>query len=281
MKNLKDVQSSKDTRGISIQKVGVKRVHLPLQILTKDGSFQHVMGNVSLCADLTETDRGTHMSRYMEILNRWSKKQMSSREIRLVLEEVHQKLGAERAEISIGFKYFLEKASPVSGSIGYMDYDCLFYGLLENNDFSFILGVEVPVQLVCPCSKEISREGAHNQRADVRVKLEYYPDRFVWLEELVADIEESGSSAVYPVIKREDEKYVTEKSFDNPKFVEDVLREMVEKFRRDERIRWFEVECDSYESIHNHNAFAYQQEFQGKDDEEGMVGMKGLSFMFR
>lgn len=281
MKNLKDVQSSKDFRGISIQKVGVKKVHLPLQILTKDGSFQHVTGNISLCADLTETDRGTHMSRYMEILNRWSKKQMSSKEIRQILEEVHSKLGAERAEISIRFKYFLEKASPVSHSIGYMDYNCLFYGLAENNKFSFILGVEVPVQLVCPCSKEISREGAHNQRADVRVKLEYFPDRFVWLEDLIAGIEESGSSAVYPVIKREDEKYVTEKSFDNPKFVEDVLREMVEKFRKDERIRWFEVECDSWESIHNHNAFAYQRELSDEDDREGMVELKGLSFMFR
>ena len=262
MSKLKDVQGSYDNRGISIQKVGVKKVHLPLKILTREQTYQQVLGNISLSADLTETDRGTHMSRFMEILNHWSKQKISSSEIRLILEEVREKLGSRRSDISVEFKYFIEKKSPVSGSLGYMDYNCLFYGSMKDDEFSFILGIEVPVQLVCPCSKEISDEGAHNQRADVRVKIEYFPDEFVWLEELVQEIEKSGSSGVYPVIKREDEKHITEESFRSPKFVEDVLREMVEKLRKDERINWFEVECDSYESIHNHNAFAYQREYR-------------------
>lgn len=278
---MKDVQNSPDSRGIRIQKVGIKKVHIPLQILTKDGGYQSVTGIISLCADLTENVRGTHMSRFMEIITRWSLEKISSKEIKIILEEVRDELETSRAQISIHFKYFLEKTAPVSHSKGFIDYDCLFYGLLEDNLFSFILGVEIPVQLVCPCSKEISREGAHNQRADIKIKLEYYPDEFLWLEDLILDIESLGSSPVYPIIKREDEKYITEMSFENPKFVEDVVRDIVEKSRKDDRIRWFEVECDSYESIHNHNAFAYQKEYIGKRSETGLIPFDRLNFMFR
>lgn len=280
METLGDVQNSTDSRGIEIQKVGVKRVHLPLQILTQNGDYQMVIANVSLCADLTAQYRGTHMSRFMEILNRWSKKKLSSSEIKDILKEVCQKLEAERAQVSIDFKYFMEKASPVTSSTGFIDYDCLFYGLMEKEKFSFVLGVKVPIQLVCPCSLEISDYGAHNQRAEVNVKLEYYPQNFIWLEELVRTIESAGSSAVYPVIKREDEKFITESSFDNPKFVEDVLRDMVGCFRKDDRIRWFEVECDSFESIHNHNAFAYQKEYKpDKTREQDLVPITNFHFI--
>ncbi|MCD4785041.1 MAG: GTP cyclohydrolase FolE2 [Candidatus Eremiobacteraeota bacterium] len=278
---MKDVQSYPDSRGIRIQKVGIKKVHIPLQILTKDGRYQNVTGIISLCADLTENARGTHMSRFMEIITRWSKKKISSKEVKIILEEVRNELETDRAQISIHFKYFMEKTSPVSHSKGFIDYDCLFYGLLEDDLFSFILGVKIPVQLVCPCSKEISREGAHNQRADINIKLEYYPDEFIWLEDLILDIESLGSSPVYPIIKREDEKYITEMSFGNPKFVEDVIRDVVEKSRKDDRVRWFQVECDSYESIHNHNAFAYQKEYIGKKSETGLIPYNHLNFMFR
>jgi len=281
LKSLKDIQSLPDYRGIRIQKVGVKKVHLPLQILMRGGEYQHVIGNVSMCAGLTERDRGIHMSRFMEILNRWSKKKISSAEIRDILKEVQEKLGSNTAQLSIHFKYFIEKSSPVSNSVGYMDYDCLFYGLMEGDKYSFILGVEVPIQLVCPCSKEISSEGAHNQRADVRIKLEYYPNEFIWLEELIREIESVGSSGVYPVIKREDEKYITESSFANPKFVEDVLRDLVDRIRNDNRIRWFQVECDSYESIHNHNAFAYQEEYLDDREEGEMVPADHQDFIFK
>jgi len=278
---LKDVQNTPDNRGIRIQKAGIKKVHIPLRILTKDGGYQNVTGIISMCADLTESVRGTHMSRFMEIITRWSRRNISSKEIKIILKEVRDELKTNRAQISIAFKYFLKKTAPVSRSIGFIDYDCLFYGLMEDDLFSFVLGVEIPVQLVCPCSKEISREGAHNQRADVRIKLEYYPDTFIWLEDLIIDIESLGSSPVYPIIKREDEKYITEKSFDNPKFVEDVVRDVVDSFRKDDdRIRWFEVECDSYESIHNHNAFAYQKEYPGERDEAGLIPFDHLNFMF-
>ena len=278
---MKDVQNTPDNRGIRIQKAGIKKVHIPLRILTKDSGYQNVTGIISLCADLTESVRGTHMSRFMEIITRWSRRNISSKEIKIILKEVRDELKANRAQISIEFKYFLKKTAPVSRSIGFIDYDCLFYGLMEDDLFSFVLGVEIPVQLVCPCSKEISREGAHNQRADVRIKLEYYPDTFIWLEDLIIDIESLGSSPVYPIIKREDEKYITEKSFDNPEFVEDIVRDVVDSFRKDDdRIRWFEVECDSYESIHNHNAFAYQKEYLGERDEAGLIPFDHLNFMF-
>ena len=162
-----------------------------------------------------------------------------------------------------------------------MDYDCLFYGLLDGDRFSFIMGAKAPVQLVCPCSKEISRYGAHNQRADVSVQMEYLPGRFIWLEELIETLEASGSSPVYPVIKREDEKAITESAYENPKFVEDVLRHLVETFRTDTRLRWFQAECDSYESIHNHNAFAYQKEIiQDEPDRHRFIPMDQLHMMF-
>jgi GTP cyclohydrolase IB len=262
--DLKDVQSSPDARGISIQKVGVKKVHLPFQILTKQEGFQQVLAEVSLSTDLNHSYRGTHMSRLMELLNTWSTKRISSVEIQQLLKDVRKKLDTEHAEVSIKFKYFMEKLAPVTKTRGYMDYDCHFYGRASGNDFTFILGVSVPVQLLCPCSKEISEEGAHNQRAVIRVQIEYLPGTFIWLEDLVAGLEITGSSQLYPVVKREDEKFITESSFANPRFVEDTLRNVVELLRNDERICWFEAECDSYESIHNHNAFAYQREFVNK-----------------
>jgi len=282
MELLEDVQKRQDHRGITIQKVGVKKVRLPLLISTKKGNFQRVLGDISLGADLIHKHRGTHMSRFMEILNFWSKKCISSIQLKEILDEVCEKLDAKRAQISLRFKYFLEKSSPVSKSVGYLDYDCLFYGISMDKKFSFVIGVEVPVQLVCPCSKEIARFGAHNQRADIRIHLEYYPQYFIWIEDLITRAEEAGSSGVYPIIKREDEKLITEKSYQNPKFVEDVLRELVEYFRKDERIRWFEVECDSHESIHNHNAFAYQKECRGPfPKEKELIPIKDVSFQFR
>jgi GTP cyclohydrolase IB len=263
--DLKDVQSSPDTRGISIQKVGVKKVHLPFQILTKQGGYQQVLAEVSLSTDLNHRYRGTHMSRLMELLNAWSARQVSSIEIQQLLKDVRKKLDTEHGEVFIKFKYFIEKLAPVTKTRGYMDYDCQFYGRVSGDEFTFILGVSVPVQLLCPCSKEISSEGAHNQRAIISVRVEYLPDSFIWLEDLVAGLETVGSSQLYPVIKREDEKFITENAFANPRFVEDALRNVVELLKKDERICWFEAECDSYESIHNHNAFAYQREFAEKE----------------
>ncbi|MFP4499255.1 MAG: GTP cyclohydrolase FolE2 [Vulcanimicrobiota bacterium] len=277
-KNLVDVQGSPDSRGITIQRVGVKEVHLPLEILCKDASYQHVLANISLCADLSHKYRGTHMSRFMEILTEYRKKKFSSLQIQQVLSDVTKKLSAKNAQISVKFKYFVQKKAPVSRLKSILDYDCMFYGILEKDLFSFILGVKVPVQLVCPCSKEISLEGAHNQRAIVKVNLECKPDNLIWIEDLVSLVESKASSGVYPLIKREDEKYITEHSYDNAKFVEDVTRDLVDFFRKDKKIRWFEVECDSYESIHNHNAFAFHEELLEPDSEEGLLPVPDMYF---
>ena len=207
-----DVQNQQDNRNINIQRAGVKRVHLPLQILERSGTYQTVTAEISLCADLSKDFRGTHMSRFMEILQAWSKEKMSSREIKIILEEVLNKLNASRTEISIRFRYFIEKPAPRSQLKGFLDYFCEFRGFYSKDSFRFILGVEVPVTTVCPCSKEISQYGAHNQRAIVKVNIEYMPEEFIWIEELIADIEKTGSSELFPILKRNDEKYITEKN---------------------------------------------------------------------
>jgi GTP cyclohydrolase I len=257
---VKDVQNAFDHRGIPIQRVGVKDVHVPLLIQQRDGGTQQVLGCVRLAVDLPRHYKGTHMSRFLEVLMRWSAEGLSSRKLRVVLQELREKLSADRAEIQVRFKYFLPKAAPVSQSPSVLDYDCEFAGFLEGDHFEFRLGVELPVTSVCPCSREISAYGAHNQRAVIRVRCRFEPGHYLWIEDLVDLIEKQGSAEVYPLLKREDEKYVTEHAFDNPKFVEDMLRDVVVALRTEPRLTWFEVECESYESIHNHSAFAYHSE---------------------
>lgn len=253
---MKDVQSSRDYRGIAIQKVGVKEVHIPLNILRKEGGTQQVLGRVLLAVDLPREYKGTHMSRFVEILMKWSTEGLSSRRMRAVLDELREKLSAERAEMHVRFKYFLSKEAPVTGSHAVLDYDCEFISTLDGQHSDFVLGVELPVTTACPCSKEISAYGAHNQRAVIRARVRCRPGTYIWIEDLVGLLESQGSVQVFPLLKREDEKYVTEKAYENPKFVEDVLRDSVMALRSDERITWFEVECESFESIHNHSAFA-------------------------
>lgn len=257
---MKDVQSAFDPRGIAIQKVGVKDVHVPLLIQQRDGGTQQVLGCVRLAVDLPQHYKGTHMSRFLEVLMRWSAEGLTSRNLRAVLAELREKLSAARAEIQVRFKYFLPKTAPVSGSRSVLDYDCEFAGFLEGDHFEFQLGVELPVTTVCPCSREISDYGAHNQRAVVRVRCRFRPGQYLWIEDLVDRVERLGSEEVYPLLKREDEKLVTERAFDNPKFVEDVLRDVVVELRQEQGIVWFSTECESFESIHNHSAFAYHVE---------------------
>jgi len=254
-----DIQNLRDKRNINLQRAGVKKVHLPLEILEKSGNYQNVLGEISLSVDLSKEFKGTHMSRFMEILNKWSKKRISSKEVKIILEEAMEKLNSNRSEISIDFRYFIEKTAPVSLIKGMMDYICHFHGLIEK-DFTFVIGVDVPISTVCPCSKEISQYGAHNQRAIARVKIEYLPGEFIWLEDLISGIEETGSFGLFSIIKREDEKYITEQAYENPKFVEDVVRDITVKLRENKKLSWFQVECESAESIHNHNAFAYYEE---------------------
>ena len=254
---MKDVQNIADHRGIAIQKVGVSDVRLPFLIKTKTGSFQSVLASSKLTVDLPQEYKGTHMSRFIEVLSEWSQKPISGKEMGFILKDIIGRLDAQRASLDVSFKYFIEKTAPVSGLKSLLDLDCLFSGSLQKDEgMDFTLGLTVPFTSLCPCSKEISEYGAHNQRGIMRVKIKHIPGSFIWIEDLASIMEAQGSCPVYPLLKREDEKYVTERAYDNPKFVEDVLRDLVIALRDLPGVQWFEVECENYESIHNHSAYA-------------------------
>lgn len=257
---LTDTQAESDIRRVPLQRVGVKGVELPFQIKAMDDGHQTVLATVALSADLAHTFKGTHMSRFIEILEEWRNRPVSGHEVKAILQQTKTALKAEMAHVDIHFRYFIEKKAPESHRKSILGYNSLFSGSVENGSFDFKLGVEVPITTVCPCSKAISRFGAHNQRAIIRAKVRFVPGTFIWIEELVAILEKQGSSEIYPLLKREDEKFVTEQAFENPKFVEDVVRDCVLALRKDPRVRRFEVECEAEESIHQHNAFAFQQE---------------------
>lgn len=257
-----DVQKQKDTRNISIQKVGVKDVEILLKLQKKAPTpkFLTVYSKAKMSVGLPAQYKGTHMSRFIEILNEY-KQVLIIDNLENILLEMKNKLEATSAYIKLDFKYFVDKTAPVSGFVSPMCYDCAFEGEVKESDkYKFNMIVKVPITTLCPCSKEISKYGAHNQRAMVSVKITYSEEEHIWIEDLVNDIEKCASSELYPLLKREDEKYVTEHAYENPKFVEDVLRDVVLLLRKNDVIDSFEVECESIESIHNHSAWAYQQE---------------------
>jgi GTP cyclohydrolase I len=260
--SLKDIQNLADTRGVDIQKVGVKDVEIPLIIQRKNAQDQGVRAKARMSVSLPRHYKGTHMSRFIEVLNEWGQKNLLGTDIQGCLKDILHRLDAKSAEVRFNFKYFVDKKAPVSGNVCPMGYDCSFEGFIDEDDYRFILGVKVPLTTLCPCSKEISAYGAHNQRAIVHVRVSYPDNEIVWLEDLIELIEGCGSSPVYPLLKREDEKFVTELAYNNPKFVEDVIRDVIIKLRSQEIINWFEVECEAFESIHNHSAWAYQEEGQ-------------------
>ena len=265
-KQLADIQNKYDQRGIDIQKVGVKNVEVPLIIQRKDNENQTVSAKASICVGLPKDFKGTHMSRFVEVLNDWRQKQLLGVDIKGCLEEICKRLNAKSAHLKFEFKYFIEKHAPISKLGSVMGYDCYFEGeLYENKIYNFYLGSTIPITTLCPCSKEISRYSAHNQRAMVRVKIGYENDKHIWLEDLISRVEKLGSSQLYTLLKRSDEKYVTEFAYENPKFVEDVLRDVVLEIRKNEIIDSYEVEIEAYESIHNHSAYAYQKESKKKE----------------
>ena len=257
---LRDVQNLADNRGIDIQKVGIKNVDVPLIIQRKGMDNQIVYATARICASLDMNFKGTHMSRFMEILNEWREKELLGVDIKGCLEAIQRKLNAKAAQVKFSFKYFIEKQAPVSKQKSLMAYDCSFEGVLDNDKYKFFLGVKVPVTTLCPCSKEISDYSAHNQRAMIKAVVSYNENEHIWIEEVIEKIEKKASCELYPLLKREDEKYVTEYAYNNPKFVEDVLRDIVVDFRNNSKIKYFEVEVESMESIHNHSAWAYQLE---------------------
>ena len=238
---MKDVQNQSDNRGVEIQKVGIKGFELPLCIQRKDAEDITIYSSATVGVSLPAHYKGTHMSRFVEVLNEWRSKKTLGIDMKGCVEAVVKKLDAKSGYLKVAFKYFINKKAPVTGISAPMCYDCFFEGILDNfgeedEEYRFYLGVKVPVTTLCPCSKEISDYGAHNQRAIVSVKVTYPEEEHIWLEDLVSDIEKTASCELYPLLKREDEKFVTEKAYNNPKFVEDVLRDVVLLLRNNDII---------------------------------------------
>jgi len=248
-----DIQSQKDHRKIEINKVGVKNIRYPVTVLDKAKGVQHTVASVNMYVDLPHQFKGTHMSRFVEILNRY-KGDISLENISKILSEMKKKLKAKTAHLEVEFPYFIEKEAPVTKSKSLMEYICRFRGS-SNDKEDFYVGILVPITTVCPCSKEISSVGAHNQRSLVTVNLRF--KKFIWIEDIIQVVEECASCDLYAILKRPDEKYVTEKAYENPMFVEDVVREVGKRLKRDQNITWFTVESENFESIHNHSAYAY------------------------
>lgn len=250
-KELKDIQSQRDTRNLPIDQVGVKDISYPVIVLDRVGGEQHTVARVNMYVDLPHDFRGTHMSRFIEILNRY-REGISTKKIREILTEMTKSLEAERSYFEIVFPYFIIKEAPVSREKARMEYICRLVGESQFQDY--LLEVKVPVLSLCPCSKEISCYGAHNQRSVITIQIRAH-DR-VWIEDVVSVAESSASSEVYSILKREDEKYVTERAYENPMFVEDMVRSVAEKLSVMEGVLWFSVESENMESIHNHSAYA-------------------------
>jgi len=252
MKEMKDVQSQLDDRNIGIRKVGVRNLRYPICILDRQNDKQHTIATINMYVDLPHQERGTHMSRFVEVLERHTFKLWPS-DLDDILLDMRGTFECEVAHIDISFPYFIRKSAPVSGITSLMEYTCRLEAQRDGH-LQMTFCVEVPVTNLCPCSKEISSAGAHNQRGLVRVEVK--TRHFIWYEELIEMAEASASSPLYTILKRVDEKYVTEHAYDNPRFVEDAAREMAGKLHGDGRIDSFKVEVENYESIHNHNAYA-------------------------
>jgi len=250
-----DIQNQKDTRKITIDKVGVKGIKYPIVVSDRTNKIQNTIADINFYVELPHYNRGTHMSRFVEVLNHYHQEEIIFN-LEKLLAEIKKSLKANASYIEIAFPYFIQKKAPISRIPSYLNYECYFKASLST-DYEFVIGVNVPITTLCPCSKEISLYGAHNQRSEVTVFVQY--TEFVWLEELIEMIEQTCSCDIYPLLKRSDEKYVTEKAYDNPMFVEDVVRELTVKLLNDNRIVHFEIESENYESIHNHNAYAYKK----------------------
>jgi len=253
---MEDVQNQIDQRNIPIDQVGIKNYKLPIFIPDKKNTKQSVVADICVTVNLDPKNRGTHMSRLIEIMEEYKREIFNYNMINLVLAEIKQQLDATVAQISIDFDYFIEKESPISKKNSLMAYQTsLLAELDQNNILDFKIAINVPVSSVCPCSKIISTKGAHNQRG--LVNLNVSTDDFIYIEDLIEIIEtKGGSSQIYSLLKRPDEKFLTEQMYDNPKFVEDIVRDLAVILNQDVRIKKYSVDCENFESIHNHNAYA-------------------------
>lgn len=251
---MKDIQSTFDSRGIGIDKVGIKNIKYPIVVLDRANRVQHTIANINMYVDLPKQFKGTHMSRFVEILNE-HRGNINIRDYPNILDKMQKRFNAKSAHLEIEFPYFIGKRAPVTQAHSLMEYNCKFIGVKNGDGTDFILMVSVPVLTLCPCSREISRYGAHNQRSFVTVHLRF--KGLVWIEEIVEVVEGSASGQLYSLLKRPDEKYITEYAYDNPMFVEDVVREVAQRLKKNKKIISFSVEAENLESIHNHNVYAY------------------------
>ena len=250
---IEDVQGRADTRRIPINKVGIKDIFHPIRVMNRVGGEQHTVARFSMYVNLPQDFKGTHMSRFVEILHN-HENEISVKSFREMLSEMTAHLDADAGHIEMEFPYFINKTAPVSGVQSLMNYQASFIGERKNGKNALILKVVVPVTSLCPCSKKISDRGAHNQRSHVTISARI--EGFMWLEELVDLVEQEASCELFGILKRPDEKYVTERAYDNPKFVEDIVRDIAVHLNKDDRVRGYVVESENFESIHNHSAYA-------------------------
>jgi len=257
-----DVQGSADTRRIAIDKVGIKDIRHPVRVKDRSEGEQHTIANFNMYVNLPHNFKGTHMSRFVEILN-LHEREISVESFKEMLGEMTERLEAEAGHIEMSFPYFVNKTAPVSGVQSLLDYEVSFIGEVRDGEAQMQIKVVVPVTSLCPCSKKISERGAHNQRS--HVTLTATTCDFIWIEELIELVEAQASSELYGLLKRPDEKYVTERAYDNPKFVEDMVRDVAAALNADERICAYTVESENFESIHNHSAYALIQRDKRSD----------------
>lgn len=257
-----DVQSSADTRHLAINKVGIKSIRHPVVVKDKSVGVQHTIATFNMYVHLPHNFKGTHMSRFVQILNQHGR-EISVESFESILREMVEKLEAKSGYIEMAFPYFVNKTAPVSGVQSLLDYDVTFIGEIVEGEYHFNMKVLIPVTSLCPCSKEISERGAHNQRSHVTLTVR--TKSAVWIEEVVRFAEEQASSELFGLLKRPDEKFVTERAYDNPKFVEDMVRDVAAALNADDRIQAYVVESENFESIHNHSAYALIERDKSKE----------------
>jgi GTP cyclohydrolase I len=250
---LADTQGQRDSRQLAIDKVGVRGLLHPVEVRDKAHETQDTVARLSLLVDLPKDFKGTHMSRFVEVLNAHGRL-IHVENLPGMLHELQKKLNAQAAHIEVEFPYFMEKEAPVSKAKGLVDYQVKFDAAAHGRDVTFTVSVTIPVTTLCPCSKAISAYGAHNQRGYVTLALRSV--KAIWIEDMIAMVEASASSEIYSLLKRPDEKFVTEKAYDNPVFVEDLVRNVAVRCNRHPDITWYKVEAENMESIHNHSAYA-------------------------
>jgi GTP cyclohydrolase I len=250
---LQDKQNERDHRELRIDKVGVRGLRFPIQIRDKARAHQNTIATIGMYVDLPKEFKGTHMSRFIEVLNAHGNI-VHVENITDILHAMQKKLHADTAHLEMEFPFFLSKKAPVSGMEGLMDYKARFDATATGKEIDFVLTVITAVTTLCPCSKAISKYGAHNQRGNVTVQIR--SKKAVWIEDLIAVVESSASSELYSLLKRQDEKAVTERAYENPVFVEDLVRNVALKLNAHPEVTWYKVEAENFESIHNHNAYA-------------------------